>query len=154
MVVLHGFPILFSTSRHLHARHGWSLGISKFFNVAADVSLLRTRGLSTGCREDYCNNPFVVELHDRPLPDSESILACSKKLRSNRDSDDHSSAGTREHETLSGMNQIRKVQRRDCRGGGEEYRALSEDHALTGGVAAATTLEARAGGAAKAKLSA
>lgn len=52
------------------------------------------------------------------------------------------------------MNQIRKLQRRDRRGGGEEYLALSEDHALTGGVAAATRLEPRTGGAAKAKLSA
>ena len=50
------------------------------------------------------------------------------------------------------MDQVRKVQRRGCRGGGEKSPAISEDHVLSSDGDAATTLESKAGEAATAKL--
>lgn len=50
------------------------------------------------------------------------------------------------------MNQIRKIQRRDCRGGGEESRAISGDCALSSGCGTTNTREIKAGDAATAKL--
>jgi hypothetical protein len=48
--------------------------------------------------------------------------------------------------------QIRKVQRRDCRGGGEESFAIWGDHARSTGCVATTALEVEAASAATAKL--
>jgi len=48
--------------------------------------------------------------------------------------------------------QIRKIQRRDCRGGGEESFAIWGDHAHSTGCVATTVPEVKAGGVATAKL--
>src|ERR1051325_5935711 len=53
---------------------------------------------------------------------------------------------------FSGKVQIRKVQRRDCRGGGDKSCFTSRDQSLSIGCAATATLEATAGGAATEKL--
>lgn len=59
---------------------------------------------------------------------------------------------TRVYEIFSGKNQIRKIQRRVCRGGGEEFVGISENHALSTGCAVTTKLKTKAGGTATAKL--
>ena len=56
------------------------------------------------------------------------------------------------HEQVFVKDQIRKVQRRDCKGGGEESPAISRDHAPTMGCVVATALEAKGGREATAKL--
>src|SRR5215472_7162744 len=54
-------------------------------------------------------------------------------------------------EVFSGKNQIRKVHSTDSRGGGEESRAISGDHAFSGNVFAAIMPEAKTGGGTNAK---
>lgn len=55
---------------------------------------------------------------------------------------------TRVYEIFSGKNQIRKIQRRVCRGGEEEFVGTSENHALSTGCVVKT----KAGVTATAKL--
>ena len=160
MVVLHDSFVCFSTSWHLHAPHGRLLRVGGLFDLAGCEPFLCTRGLNIRPNKSNCQNPAVPEPHgeilSQPLMPDRSHLECDCLpqlfLRVSGVPTAHGVETTLLREVFCRKVQIRKVQRRDCRGGGEESCAISGDHARSTGWVATTALEVEAASAATAKL--